>query len=61
MLLVTLGALLSGCASAFTSIERQDDGTYMLTKVDSYFGVYTGSTFYQCEEKADKLMCKQRN
>lgn len=52
--------LSSACASIYTSIERQEDGSYTLTEVrQGFFSV--GSKIYRCSESSEGLTCKPLN
>ena len=52
---VFLNVLLSGCASIYTSIEQNKDGTYTLTKTEQGFNSLTGSVL-NCKEINEKSM-----
>jgi starvation-inducible outer membrane lipoprotein len=60
MMTAALALGLSACASTYTSIERQDDGTYVLTRVkQGFFSV--GSNVYTCTESSAGLSCRPLN
>jgi hypothetical protein len=51
-------ALSTGCASQYTSIRKNDDGTYVITRVKSGFIRMYGST-YLCTAQGEGLSCKE--
>lgn len=54
-LLVALSA--SACASTFSSIELNEDGTYTLTRIRDGFASRS-SKVYRCEESDEGLVCR---
>ena len=52
--------LLSGCSRAFTSIRKNDDGTYTLTRTTQGL-FYAAGHVYRCTETGEGLTCQQLN
>ena len=50
--------LSTGCASQYSSIRKNDDGTYVVTRVkQGLFRVY--GTTYLCSTQGEGLSCKE--
>lgn len=62
--ILALSALLalsvSGCATAFTSIEAREDGTYTLTRIkEGFFNI--SSNVYHCTAEGLTMKCNVIN
>lgn len=56
----TLALLTSGCSRVFTSINRNDDGSYTLTRT-TQGAFYASGHVYRCTEENEGLSCEQLN
>lgn len=50
--------LSTGCASQYSSIHKNEDGTYVITRVKQGFIRMYGST-YLCTPQGEGLNCKE--
>ncbi len=48
----------AGCASIYTSIEKADDGSYTVTRIQRGFWTIHGQ-LYRCDESGGSLNCKK--
>ena len=56
----SLLALSTGCGSQYSSIRKNEDGTYVITRVKQGFIRMYGST-YLCTAQGEALNCKEIN
>lgn len=50
--------LFSGCVSSYTSIMKEDDQNYLITRVDQ--GVFSvSSELYKCSVNGSQMTCTQ--
>jgi hypothetical protein len=56
LLFATLGA--AGCASTYSSIAKNDDGSYTLTKITQGFFRIKGTVFH-CAGQGQALNCSE--
>lgn len=62
LLLTVLGAVLAlstGCSAQFSSIRKNDDGTYVVTRVKQGFIRVYGTTFLCTPGAGEALTCKE--
>lgn len=58
LVLITVGFGLGGCYSAYTSIAKNADGSYNMTKnVSPFFGAPYGELL-RCTQEGAKMTCK---
>ena len=56
--LLCVALSLVGCQSFYTSIERAEDGSYILTRINQGF-LTVWSSVERCEVSGDRLKCTQ--
>ena len=56
--LLVFATLTAGCASTYTSIARNEDGSYTLTKVTNAFFRIKGTVFH-CTGQGQALNCSE--
>jgi len=56
--LLVLAALTAGCASSYSSIARNEDGSYTLTKISQGFFRIKGTVFH-CTGQGQSLNCSE--
>ncbi|TMB22051.1 MAG: hypothetical protein E6J71_06705 [Deltaproteobacteria bacterium] len=49
-------ALLAGCATMFTNIEKENDGSYTVTQIAQGFWTIHGRV-YRCTDSGGSLTC----
>ena len=57
-LLLVFAALTAGCASTYSSIAKNEDGSYTLTKISQGFFRVKGSV-YHCTGQGQALACSE--
>jgi len=57
-LLLVVAALTAGCASSYSSIAKNEDGSYTLTKITQGFFRLKG-TVYHCAGQGQALNCSE--
>jgi hypothetical protein len=60
IILCVSALFLGGCATTFTSIEPNVDGSYTLTRVKQGF-FYVGGNVYRCNAEGKTLSCSVIN
>ena len=56
--LVCVALVLTGCQSFYTSIEKAEDDTYILTRIQQGFLTVSGSV-ERCEVSGDVFKCER--
>lgn len=57
-LLLVVAALTAGCASTYSSIAKNEDGSYTLTKISQGFFRVKGTVFH-CTGQGPALNCAE--
>ncbi len=57
-LLLVAAALTAGCASTYSSIAKNEDGSYTLTKITNGFFRIKGTVFH-CTGQGQTLSCAE--